>query len=414
MRTVIATGGALALVTLAACGGSGESASGSDEVTVWMYPVIADDEASSEFWEGVEADFEAEHEDIELDIELQPWEGRQEKVTTALASGSGPDIILLIPDQLPQYVEQDALLPVDEVVNGSEVELLPDAVEAMTVDGQVYSVPIYQTVNTTSYNTAVLEEAGISEPPTTWDEMLEAAPKLADEGFATLDYAGNPEETLNLTFYPLLWQAGGSVFSEDGTEVAFDGPEGVAALQFLLDLQEAGGLASDVVTKTSTFDDRGMPTGDAAMTYHTSLQMAERLAEAIGEDDFELGQPLEGPGGQAAFGNPGGLVLAQKAEGNEGARTFLSYMLRPDVLAGLASESGYLPPSEEVELEGAGEYASVFKEALPHVNSGEVHPDARQVMSILAAQIQEALGGDATAEEALEAAADEANALLDE
>lgn len=417
MRKVAAAGCAVTLVAvLAACGGSDSDGStgdaGSSEVTVWMYPVIADEAASKAYWEGLEADFEAANDGVDLTIELQPWEGRQEQVTTALASGTGPDIILLGPDQIPQYVEQGTLAPVDDIVEGSEAELLPNALEALSTDGSVYGVPIYQTVITTTYNKALFDAAGITEVPTTWDDVLAAAPSLAANGVATLDYPGGPEESLNLTFYPYLWQAGGQVFSDDGSSVAFDSPEGVEALQFLLDLQAAGGLMPDVATATSTFEGRGMPTQKAAMTSFTDLAMAVKIAEAVGEENLVVGAPLEGPDGQATFGIPGSLTLADKAKDNEGAAAFLSYMLEPDVLAGLAAESGFFPPSEDIDVPGAHEFAATFKDALPFTDPGPTHPQARQVMAILSSQIQAALLGQVSAEDALKAAADEANALL--
>lgn len=381
---------------------------------MWMYPVIADEAASEEFWGQIETDFEAAHETVDLTIELQPWEGRQEKITTALASGTGPDIVLLGPDQMPQYVEQDTLAAVDDVIEDTDVELRSNAVEDLTIDGSVYGVPIYQTVVTTTYNQAVFDDAGISELPTTWDDVLAAAPKLAENGVAVLDYAGSPEVPLNHTFFSLLWQAGGDVFTEDGSAVAFDGPEGIAALQFLLDLQEAGGLPEDVVSTTGALESLGMPTGDSAMIISTKLVVAERIAEAIGPDNLVVGSPLEGPNGQATFGIPGGLVLADKAADNEGARAFLRFMQQPDVLAGVASETGFFPPSDEIDVPDAHEYAAKFEEAVPLAKPGAVHPKARQVMAILSAQIQNALLGNMTAEEALAAAADEANALLDE
>lgn len=414
MRRTVAAGCAATLaVTLAACGGGGdESEGGSSTVTMWMYPVIADEADGREYWQDLEADFEEQHADVDLQIEMQPWEGRQEKITTALASGTGPDIVLLTPDQIPQYVDQGTLAPVDEVVDGAPVTLLPNAIEALTTDDQAYGVPIYQTVITTTYNKAVFDAAGIDELPTTWEDVIAAAPELAADGVATLDYPGGPEESLNLTFYPLLWQAGGSVFAEDGESVAFDSAEGVAALQFLLDVQAAGGLTPDVATATSTFEGRGMPTGESAMTTFTDLTMSQRIAEAIGPENLVVGQPLEGPAGPATFGIPGALTLAEKAADNDGAKEVLSYMLEEDQLSALASASGFFPPSEEIELTGGGEAATTFREALQYADPGPLHPQARQVMSVLASHIQAALLGEMTAEEALTAAAEEADAQL--
>ena len=48
-----------------------------------MYPVVLDQEASNEYWQGVEADFEAANDDIDLVIEQLPLDNRDEKIATA-------------------------------------------------------------------------------------------------------------------------------------------------------------------------------------------------------------------------------------------------------------------------------------------------------------------------------------------
>ena len=222
---------ALLALSLTACGAPVPD----DVVTLWMYPIIDDEPASRAFWGKVEAGFEAAH-DIDLRIQLQPWAARQEKIGTALLSGSGPDVVLLQPDMIPQYVGQRALQPVGDVVAASGRAFRPAAVTSLSVRGEVYGVPLYQTVTTTVYNRRLFAEAGITALPRTWDEVRAAAPKLAARGVPVLDYPGSAEETLNITFYPLLWQAGGSVFSADGRRSAFSSPEGVAALRFLAGL----------------------------------------------------------------------------------------------------------------------------------------------------------------------------------
>ena len=95
------------------------------------------------------------------------------------------------------------------------------------------------------YNKTILTKAGISTPPETWDEIKAAAPKIKAAGFSTLDYSASPEATLNLSFYPLLWQAGGKVFADDGKTVAFNQAPGLEALTFLKGLWDEGADLED-------------------------------------------------------------------------------------------------------------------------------------------------------------------------
>jgi multiple sugar transport system substrate-binding protein len=401
---------ALLAGTLAGCGDDDDGGSGGT-VTLWMYPVIADQAKSQEFWAGVEKDFEAANAGIDAKIELQPWEGRQEKVTTALAAGKGFDLVVLGPDQIPQYVQQGTLEPVDSALGGNAKTFVETSRNALSVDGKLYGVPIYNTSTLPVYNKALLDKAGITDVPDTWDEIKAAAPKLAAQGAATLNYVGAPEETLNLTFYPWLWQNEGQVFSTDGKSVAFNQPAGVEALQFLLDVQKAGGLPPGAATQKSTLDGSPVVTGKAAIMPVAQLSQLGPLRTALGADKVVVGQPIQGRK-RVSFGLPGGVVMAKRSENTAAAKKLLAYLATPEVISGLATASGFMPTRTDVRVSGDDPAAKLFADALPLLYAGDTHPKARQVMSVLAPQIQAALQGKKTAKQALDDAAKEANALL--
>ncbi|TDE08642.1 sugar ABC transporter substrate-binding protein [Jiangella asiatica] len=401
-----------AALTVAACGGSDDTAGGgSAEVTLWMYPVIADQDASIAFWDQVEADFESANEDIDLTIELLPWEGRDEKIATAIAAGQGPDLVLLTPDQTLQYQVTGGLKPVDGAVEDSRDAYLPSALDVVTFEDELYGVPIYHTSTTTVYNTALFEAAGITEMPTTWEDVLAAAPALAANGVAVMDYAGSPEMTLNLSFYPLLWQAGGSVFTEDGSDVAFDGPEGVAALQFLLDLQEAGGLPADAATKPNAVDGGPLGNGTAAMGFALAAFEVEQMRAGVGAENVVVGAPLTGEE-QVTFGIPGVLALTSISDDDDAAFEVASYISSPEVAVELNEAAGTFPARTDVEPPAGDEAITALNDALQYARPGEVTPTARQVMAVLSAQLQAALQGSKSAEDALADAAEEARDLI--
>lgn len=397
---------ALAAATVVGCG----TGSGDDPVTLWMYPVIADQAQSRAFWQQVETGFEAEH-GVDLSIELQPWEGRQEKLGAALMAGSGPDVVLLQPDMIPQYVSEKVLQPVDDLLAGSGRSFLPSSVTSLTVDERSYAMPLYQTVTTTVYNRKLFAEAGITQLPRTWDEVKAAAPKLAALGIPVLDYAGSTEETLNLTFYPLLWQAGGSVFNADGTRSAFASAEGAAALRFLLDLKAVNGLPSGAATKRAGLADDAVTTGRAAMSHAMTPAAARKVAAAIGERNTAVGLPLRHVE-QVTFGMPGGLSLLRGAKKPAEARKLLAHLSSPEVVRELCDRSGFFPPWADSPPPAADEVDKGFAQALPFASAGDAHPQARKAMGLLAPHLQAALLGEKAPEQALADAAEEVDAVL--
>jgi multiple sugar transport system substrate-binding protein len=396
----------LAAASLVACG----PGSPGNAVTLWMYPVIADQAQSRAYWQRVEAGFEHDT-GVDLRIELQPWEGRQEKLGAALMAGNGPDVVLLQSDMIPQYVGENALAPVDDVVAASPRAYPPAVVDALKVQGRSYGVPLYRTVTTTVYNRKLFAEAGITQLPRTWDEVTAAAPKLAAHGIPVLDYSGSTEETLNLTFYPLLWQAGGSVFSPDGRKSAFASPEGVAALRFLVDLEAAGGLPRDAATKRSGLADDAMVTGRAAMAHAVTEAAARNVVAAIGPENTVIGLPLQGRA-RVTFGTPGAVSLLRSAKNPDVARKLLAYLTSPTVAGELCTRSGFFGPWADASPPSADDVDKAFAQALPFTSAGDAHPQARKVMGLLAPHLQAALLGEKTPEQALAEAAAEADALL--
>ncbi len=380
----------------------------SGKVTVWMYPVIADAAKSQAFWAEAEQAFEAQHPKVDLTIELQPWAGRDEKVATAIASGKGPDLVLLTPDGLPGYATNGGL---KSLKGAQDPAFLPAAVNAATVGGEVYAVPLYQTVVTTAYNKALFTAAGVSELPTTFAEVKAAAPRLAANGVAVMDYSGDPKVTLNQTFYPLLWSAGGKVFNADGKTVAFNSPEGKAALQLLVDLKQASGLPADAATKGNAVEGGPLASGKVAMGYAMTKQDVEQLQKAVGAENVTVGAPLKDKE-QVTFGLPGLLTRTSISKDEATTVAVARFLSSADMQVKLAKASGYFPARTDATLTDADELTTAFSKALPMAIPGEVNPRSRQVMSALSPHIQAALQGTKTVDQALADAEKECNEQL--
>lgn len=184
-----------AALALSACGSpsstSSDGGGASGKVTLWMYPVIKDETVSKKFWQDTEANFEKANPTIDLTIELQTFDKRDAQISAALAAGSGPDVVLITPDQAATYRNVRGLLPVDKAVEKDKDSYYPGTLKAATFDDELFGVPLFQNINTTAYNTKIFTEAGLPLPKT-WDDLRSAAPVLAKKGIAVMDYAGSP------------------------------------------------------------------------------------------------------------------------------------------------------------------------------------------------------------------------------
>ncbi|GAA2785851.1 extracellular solute-binding protein [Nonomuraea dietziae] len=209
-------------VVIAGCG-SGGSGSDKSTVTLWMYPVIADQAKNQAFWGKVEKDFETANPTIDVKIDQQPWDGRQEKITTALASRKG------LRPRRPRARPDPAVRPAGHPRAARRRDRqgqgrLP-VQRADRADGrrQALRCSDLPDDHRPIFNKKLFAEAGVTEVPDTLEELKAAAPKLAAKKVAVLDYPGKPEVSLNQSFYPILWANGGTVFAPDGKSVAFNG-----------------------------------------------------------------------------------------------------------------------------------------------------------------------------------------------
>ncbi len=398
------------LIPLAAGCGDGTQDSGG-KVRMWMYPIFADTKLNQTFWAEHEKALEREHPGVDLVVERQPWEKSNEKVTAALASGKAPDVILFRPDQIPQFVDMKALVPVDDVVADVKADLIPSAVDAVTIGGSMYGAPIYHTVTTQVCNRKLLNAGGVDKAPATWDDVRDTANRLASKKITAFDYPAGTEAGLNLSFYPLLWQAGGEVLNKQGTKTAFNSPEGLRALELVVDLWKQGAISKSALTSSHDPVNGPVGKGKAACSFITTAAEAEQLAELWGPENLIVAPPLK-DAEQVAFGIPGALSLTRNSKSPQAAKKVMKYFMDEKVMAELNTKSGFFPPRSSVKLTSDSPVLKTFAEQLPLMRPGELHPKAPQIAAILGVQIQAALKGKKTPEEALKAAAKEADALV--
>jgi multiple sugar transport system substrate-binding protein len=268
---------AAGVLALAGCAG-GSAAGGNaapDKLTVW---IMGD---SSKNFDKLVAPFEKDS-GIDVETVAIPWDSIDQKFTTAVASGNGPDLLQIGLSKLRTFGDTGALLSLDEKTLADYPNLASSnfldgvAGEATAVGGETVSVPWVSDTRILFYRSDILQENGIAAAPTTWDELRADAKILTARGEGQYGYY-IPQWDSALPV-EMTWDQGGDIIDADGN-VDFDTPEFAKAVDLYTGLYADGSVPTN-----SDFDQtQGFVSGIAPM-----LVSGPYLAAAISDAAPEL------------------------------------------------------------------------------------------------------------------------------
>ncbi|MEU9763576.1 extracellular solute-binding protein [Streptomyces sp. NPDC047985] len=398
---VVAT--ALAVGVLAGCSSGGDD----NTVTMWTYPVIFDEAKNKAYWDGLIKAFEKEHAGVKVKVETFPWANRDTALATAIASGKGPDAVYLVPDQLPKYAKN--IVPADEYMpSDAKSDYTDFALSSVTIDGKALATPILTSANPLICDKRVFDAIGEKKYPTTWADLEALAPKLKAKGYYATSHSGDTQQTLNMTFYPLLWQAGGDIFSKDGKTVTFNDAAGVKALTYLKKLVDGGYTDKDMITTTPKLEQTPIAKGKVACTWQNVPADVEPF---WGKENIVVQPPLKDVK-SVGYGTIGALSMLKGAD-KKNTGDWLNFVAESKNAAGLQKEAGYFPARKSGgDLYPGDALQTAVGATLPSMTVGPLQDKSREVQGVLAPEIQAALLGKKSPQEALDAAQKAAQALL--
>lgn len=394
------------------------SASGEGEtLTVWIMEGTNPD--AEPFFEVVTAAFE-EQTGATLDVQFVQWADAKEQFTTGIAGGTLPDVAEVGTTWTPEFAAAGALVDVTERVEATGLtdELVPALADAGTVDGGLYGMPWYSGVRAILYRTDVFEAAGITELPTTWDELVDvgAAIKAAEPDMLPFPIPGDSEYGVD----PFIWGAGGEI----ATETDGEWTSGLTSAEAREGIAFYTGLATEHEFSTpaaSTWDEADLrdsfSAGDAAMIISGNWTPGA-IIENNPDLEGNIGAfPIPGPDGGLSPSFLGGshLSIFNTTENEDLAWTFIELMTTGEFAGQWGEESGFFPATlpllEEVQ---AADDPLVSPFAQQMAEAGETVPvtplyGVIQGNKTMASMLRAILSGDATVEEATEVAAQEMN-----
>lgn len=366
---------------------------------------------------GAEATFAGEFSEMDNGITIEVREIRFDDIVTetlrAFATRTNPDIISIDNPDHAAFAARGAFLDLTDLAAGSDQidmdNYFPGPRSSFTWDGGVYGIPRASNTIALYYNKDLFEAAGLDpdSPPTTWDELYEAASALTDpdNDVYGIAFSAKASEEGTFQFLPWLQMTGGSFEQVNGDGAA-------DALAFWKTLLDEGLTSPDTLTRgqwdsTGTFNG-----GNAAMVISGPWELNRMASDAQFEWGVTLLPVREEGGPRASALGDFNLAIFDNTEHPEEAFSFLEYF--DSQMDRLWPEFTRMPPRPDVSLAPTGdaridEAAGVFTEQLQYAANRGPHPEWPRISRAIQDAIQSSLTGQKEPQEAL----DDAQAVID-
>ena len=171
---------AATMLSLGACGSTSSSSSDENGKQTLRFWHNATTGAGKTYWENVAKAFEKANPNVTVEIQAIQNEDMDGKLQTGLQDqSSGPDVFMARGGQkLSDVVEAGQAMDLTDKLDKTVQTNAGASLDAMSVDGKVYGVPVATQPGGIWYSKDLFKKAGIDKVPTTMDEFYTALTKL--------------------------------------------------------------------------------------------------------------------------------------------------------------------------------------------------------------------------------------------
>jgi multiple sugar transport system substrate-binding protein len=307
-----------------------------------------------------------------------------------------------------EFASQKWLLDMTDFVNARKGEFIPSTLETIHFDGKYWGVPEETNVGFIFYR-----DDKVSSVPATWQELYTEA-----ESKGGIVYQGAPYEGLTVDYLELAFAAGGQVISPDGKKSVINSPENLKALQLMVDGIKNGAAPKAVTTYMEEPARRAFESGKYA--FMRNWPYAYALGNQKGSDvkgKFKVAPfpTFEGAGKAGILGGYD-LVISAFSKNPKGAVTLIDFFTSPENQKMNAAEFA-LPPVlsatyDDPEVKKALPFAAELKQGVAQAKSRPVSPVYPQISQAIYKNVNEALSGQVSPQDALKKADSQINSAL--
>lgn len=349
--------------------------------------------------------------DIKIETATEPYAQYLDQLLIQVAAGNGPDVAHIKAEWLPQFLALGAVKAVGAYVSPEVLaDYNPDAIDAVTIDGEMLALPWFNNTYALYYNKDLLKQAGITELPKTWDELVADGYKISALGSDIYGLAFPNSTGLEAgegyNSFPALWANGGDFLDAEGKINLTDD----SAIKTFTDIQKL--FVDKVSPFGSSFKDLRNLFGQGKIGFYWDLEATVKTAAAAAPDEakfYENFGSMVIPGGSDPAGSGyliNHLLVVFNSCPNEKMAAmgkFLDYMSGDTVIkilfdAGMGKMSSRASVMEKVfgnvNNEITKTYVEAMKTARPLPTTGLHFMDADKLL--VDAMTKLAQGGDVT------------------
>jgi len=212
----------------ASCSGS----KGKVQIDFWAFG------AEAEHAKVLTKEFEKLNPGIKVKVQAIPWTAALEKLITAYASDTTPDIVQLGNTWIPEFVALNSLTNLNKWIKNSKIvnkkRFFPGIWKTNIIDNKVYGIPWYVDTRVLFYRTDILKKVGYDQPPKTWSQLYDVSVKIKKMYGNQEKYAIFIPTNEWVPFIVFGLQAGASILKDDNSFGNFSDPKFEKAFRFLI------------------------------------------------------------------------------------------------------------------------------------------------------------------------------------
>lgn len=281
---------------------------------------------------------------IQVEMNIMPWDSFYQKLATVLPVGEGPDILAFATERIGTYAEPGALAPVDDIYSNGMVDesVIPDALkENLKWKDTYYGVPMNFATLLLYYNKTIFEEAGLDPeaPPANWDELEQYAQQIVEK---TGKYGFDMAVKDTTPMWPImLWGNGGDIVV-DGKAV-FNSPENVEAITRWAENIRDKKFGPEVLTGGEI--DKLFESQKLAMYFCGPWATTGFTNAGI---DYGVAQAPKGPKEQITQSNGVGMYMTASSKNKDAVYDFFQYWNSVDTQVEWCLGTGFPPARTDI------------------------------------------------------------------